>query len=217
MELIPGGTLENNVNQPTVIGGMHGVRATRVMLTLKDGTTADAVVDSGRISPGDTIFWALLDSPPVRATAYDAAVPWSRTTGGLRYAIRSTARLADRLWMAGTDCRARSLRWGHDHRATDLLTGSRAETADRVIAAMAGPDARLREDQATAVAALVRGRRPGPGRAGHRLGQVGGLLGRHRGPPLRGRRPDAGGLPAAVADARPGRGRGPGRADAPPR
>ena len=37
---------------------------------------------------------------------------------------------------------------------TDLLTGSRAETADRVIAAMAGPDARLRDDQATAVAAL---------------------------------------------------------------
>ena len=38
--------------------------------------------------------------------------------------------------------------------ATSLLTGSRAETADRVIAAMAGPDARLREDQATAVGAL---------------------------------------------------------------
>ena len=37
---------------------------------------------------------------------------------------------------------------------TDRLTGSRAETADRVIAAMAGPDARLRDDQATAVAAL---------------------------------------------------------------
>jgi ATP-dependent DNA helicase RecQ len=35
-----------------------------------------------------------------------------------------------------------------------LLSGSRAETADRVIAAMAGPDARLREDQATAVGAL---------------------------------------------------------------
>ncbi len=37
---------------------------------------------------------------------------------------------------------------------TAPLTGSRAETADRVITAMAGPDARLREDQATAVAAL---------------------------------------------------------------
>ena len=37
---------------------------------------------------------------------------------------------------------------------SDQLLGSRGETADRVIAAMAGPDARLREDQATAVAAL---------------------------------------------------------------
>jgi ATP-dependent DNA helicase RecQ len=37
---------------------------------------------------------------------------------------------------------------------TAPLTGSRAETADRVITAMAGPDARLRDDQATAVAAL---------------------------------------------------------------
>src|SRR4051794_19027740 len=37
---------------------------------------------------------------------------------------------------------------------SDLLVGSRAEPADRVITAMAGPDARLRDDQATAVAAL---------------------------------------------------------------
>ena len=37
---------------------------------------------------------------------------------------------------------------------TYSLTGSRAETADRVITAMAGPDAHLREDQATAVGAL---------------------------------------------------------------
>src|SRR5512144_3409847 len=34
------------------------------------------------------------------------------------------------------------------------LSRERAAVADRVIAAMAGPDARLREDQATAVAAL---------------------------------------------------------------
>jgi ATP-dependent DNA helicase RecQ len=37
---------------------------------------------------------------------------------------------------------------------TYSLTGSRAATADRVITAMAGPDAHLREDQATAVGAL---------------------------------------------------------------
>ena len=35
-----------------------------------------------------------------------------------------------------------------------VLTDAQAEVADRVVAAMAGPDARLREDQATAVAAL---------------------------------------------------------------
>ena len=37
---------------------------------------------------------------------------------------------------------------------TPELAGARAETAARVIAAMAGPDARLRSDQETAVAAL---------------------------------------------------------------
>ncbi|HYO38200.1 MAG TPA: DEAD/DEAH box helicase [Nocardioidaceae bacterium] len=38
--------------------------------------------------------------------------------------------------------------------ATTALSAARAAVADRVITAMAGPDARLREDQATAVAAL---------------------------------------------------------------
>ncbi|MGH3365380.1 MAG: hypothetical protein ACRDOW_11705, partial [Nocardioidaceae bacterium] len=37
---------------------------------------------------------------------------------------------------------------------TKGLTHDRAAVADRVIVAMAGPDARLRDDQATAVAAL---------------------------------------------------------------
>jgi sigma-70-like protein len=73
MELIPGGTLENNRFQPTVVGGMHGTTTTQVVLTLKDGTTANATVDSGKISTGDTIFWAVVDSPPVRATASDGA------------------------------------------------------------------------------------------------------------------------------------------------
>jgi len=39
--------------------------------------------------------------------------------------------------------------------ATSGLSEARAEVAQRVIAAMAGPDARLREDQVTAVAALA--------------------------------------------------------------
>ena len=37
---------------------------------------------------------------------------------------------------------------------TTTLPDSRAATAQRVIAAMAGPDARLRDDQVSAVAAL---------------------------------------------------------------
>jgi ATP-dependent DNA helicase RecQ len=41
-----------------------------------------------------------------------------------------------------------------DAAASRQLTGERARTADRVVAALAGPGARLREDQATAVAAL---------------------------------------------------------------
>lgn len=71
MELIPGGTLEAHRLEPTVVGGMHGTTTTRVELTLRDGSTADATVDSGRISRGDTVFWARLDSAPVKATAYD--------------------------------------------------------------------------------------------------------------------------------------------------
>jgi hypothetical protein len=73
MELFPGGTFDGRVHRPTVIGGFRGTRATEVELTLKDGTRVPATVDSGRVSPGDTIFWARTESPPVRATAYDAA------------------------------------------------------------------------------------------------------------------------------------------------
>jgi hypothetical protein len=71
MQLIPGGTLEDQRLEPTVVGGLHGTTTTRVELTLRDGSTADATVDSGRISRGDTLFWARLDSAPVKATAYD--------------------------------------------------------------------------------------------------------------------------------------------------
>jgi len=49
---------------------------------------------------------------------------------------------------------------------TERLTAARAEIADRVIAAMAGPDARLRPDQEAAVAALCRA---APGEPGARV------------------------------------------------
>jgi hypothetical protein len=71
MELIPGGTLENHRLQPTVIGGMAGTRATRVVLTLKDDTTTEATVDRGHVAPGATVFWGVFDAQPIRATAYD--------------------------------------------------------------------------------------------------------------------------------------------------
>ncbi len=73
MELILGGTLEDHRFEPTIVGGMHGTTTTRVQLTLRDGSTADATVDSGRIARGATVFWARLDSPAVRATAYDTS------------------------------------------------------------------------------------------------------------------------------------------------
>ncbi len=87
------------------------------------------------------------------------------------------------------------------------LTGSRAATADQVIAAMAGAGATLRDGPVRRGRGAVRARRPGARRPGHRLGQVGGLLGGHGDPPRGGRGPDAGRLAAAVAHARPG-GRG---------
>ena len=68
--------------------------------------------------------------------------------------------------------------------SVESLTAERADVAQRVIAAMAGPDARLREDQEAAVAALCEPGCAGAGRAGHRLGQVRGLLGGDRGPSL---------------------------------
>lgn len=73
MELFPGGSFDGRVHRPTVIGGFRGTRATDVELTLEDGSRVSATVDSGLVSPGDTIFWARTQSPPVRATAYDAA------------------------------------------------------------------------------------------------------------------------------------------------
>ena len=95
---------------------------------------------------------------------------------------------------------------------TTTLPDSRAATAQRVIAAMAGPGRPAARRPGERRGGAVRAGRAGAGRAGDRLGQVGGLLGGDGDPPSRGRRADPGGLAAAVADARPGGGRrrGPG-------
>ncbi|MPZ61929.1 MAG: hypothetical protein GEU93_11675 [Propionibacteriales bacterium] len=59
-------------NQPGiwVFGGMDGTAATRVELTLADGSTAEAEVYHD-IAPGDTIWTATLVRPVVTATAYN--------------------------------------------------------------------------------------------------------------------------------------------------
>ncbi len=62
----------------------------------------------------------------------------------------------------------------------DARRGARA-AAERHLRALVGrDDAELREDQWTAIEALVVDAPPGAGRAAHRLGQVSGLLRRHR-------------------------------------
>ena len=71
---------------------------------------------------------------------------------------------------------------------TPRLSDDRQRTARRVIAAIAGADARLRDGSGDRRGGPVRARLPSPRRPGHRLGQVRGLLGRHRDPARRGRR-----------------------------
>ena len=82
----------------------------------------------------------------------------SRTIGSQPATTRWTAARGEYLWTGDGGLSAAVPTVGgmtSTHASTAaLLSGTRAETADRVIAAMAGPEARLREDQATAVGAL---------------------------------------------------------------
>ena len=91
---------------------------------------------------------------------------------------------------------------------TDCCPRPPATRPSRPCARWPGPTPRLREDQWTAIEALVDRAPAGAGRAAHRLGQVGGLLRRDR--PAAGprRRPDGHRQPAARAHAQPGRRRG---------
>jgi len=57
----------------SVIGGFDGTAAFRVGLTLADGSMVGATIDSNNVSPGDTLFWAVVDQPVAKVTAYDAA------------------------------------------------------------------------------------------------------------------------------------------------
>lgn len=71
MEVFLDDTYPGRVHEQSVIGGFDGTSATRVDLRLVDGSTAEATVDSGAVSPGDTLFWAEVPEGVARVTAYD--------------------------------------------------------------------------------------------------------------------------------------------------
>ncbi len=73
MEVFPDFTFSGDRVRPVLIGGFRGTAATRVELTLRDGSAAAASVDSGRVVPGSTVFWALTPVPATRVRAYDAS------------------------------------------------------------------------------------------------------------------------------------------------
>ena len=95
--------------------------------------------------------------------------------------------------------------------AARLLAPALREEAEALLRRLAGESARLREDQWTAIHALVEERPAGAGRAADRLGQVGGVLRRHRAAAGARGRADGDRLAAAGVDAQPDRGRRAGR------
>jgi hypothetical protein len=56
----------------SLIGGIDGTSITRVVVDLVDGSTAEATVDAGRLSPGNTLFYARPAALPRQVRAYDA-------------------------------------------------------------------------------------------------------------------------------------------------
>ena len=93
------------------------------------------------------------------------------------------------------------------HTAGTQSAGTRDDAEGHLRALVGRDDAALRDDQWAAIEALVVDQRRVARRAAHRLGQVGGLLRRHRAAARPGRRADRDRLAAAGADAQPDRGR----------
>jgi hypothetical protein len=73
MEVFLDDTYTGGTHEQSVIGGFDGTTATRVDLRLIDGSTVAATLDSGEVSPGDTLFWAEVPEGLARVTAYDAS------------------------------------------------------------------------------------------------------------------------------------------------
>jgi hypothetical protein len=72
MEVFLDETYERGGPGQSVIGGFDGTDATRVELTLVDGSKVAATLDSGGISKGDTLFWAETPVEVAKVVAYDA-------------------------------------------------------------------------------------------------------------------------------------------------
>ena len=73
MELFLDDDYSDKTWHASLIGGIDGTTITRVVVDLVDGSTAEATVNAGRLSPGNTMFWARLAAMPREVKAYDAS------------------------------------------------------------------------------------------------------------------------------------------------
>jgi hypothetical protein len=73
MELFLDDDYSDETWHESLIGGIDGTTISRVVVDLVDGSTAEATVDAGRLSPGNTLFWARLPAMPREVKAYDAS------------------------------------------------------------------------------------------------------------------------------------------------
>lgn len=72
MELFLDDDYSGRTRHTSLIGGIDGTDITRVVVDLVDGSTAEATVNTGRLSPGNTLFYARLAAEPRQVKAYDA-------------------------------------------------------------------------------------------------------------------------------------------------
>jgi hypothetical protein len=72
MELFTDDDYSNRKWSQSLIGGFHGADTARVLVETTDGAQAEAQLDVGTMSPGNTLFWAKLAHPIAWVRAYDA-------------------------------------------------------------------------------------------------------------------------------------------------
>jgi hypothetical protein len=71
MELFVDDDFADRTWSQSLIGGFHGSTTARVLVEMTDGSQAEAQVDVGAMSPGNTLFWAKLAKPVALVRAYD--------------------------------------------------------------------------------------------------------------------------------------------------